>query len=251
MRASRFLAFSALVPLAVLVMAQGPAPKLTIDQLVQIKHPSGHQWTPDGGHAWFTYDDGGINNVWAVATDGTHPAVQLTTYADGQTGAGGFWSRDGQTFFYQRGGGLLAVSVTGGAPHAAWPSAAQGSGFVLSPDGTRVAFIVGSGGGGARGGGGGRGRGRGAAGGAASPDATSPTPSGESSLLVHTIATDSDQQLEHLAGRLGGPSWSPDSSKLAYTTTAAQSTLVVADLASGAKTTVVTGDGPLGAPSWS
>ena len=41
----------------------GSQPKLTIDQLIQIKHPSGHQWTPDGSHVWFTYDDGGINNV--------------------------------------------------------------------------------------------------------------------------------------------------------------------------------------------
>src|ERR1700683_2101678 len=104
MRTSRVLSASAMALCAALVMAQAPAPKLTIDQLVQIKHPSGHQWTPDGSHVWFTYDDGGVNNVWASSADGKGQPVQLTIYPDGQTGAGGFWSHDSQTFFYQRDG---------------------------------------------------------------------------------------------------------------------------------------------------
>src|SRR6185437_15324140 len=101
-------------------------PTLTIDQLIQIKHPSGHQWTPDGSHVWFTYDSGGINNVWTAPADGSGPAVALTSYPDGQSGNGGFWSRDGAIFFFQRDGGLLAVSVKGGSPHTAWPSAEHG-----------------------------------------------------------------------------------------------------------------------------
>src|ERR1044071_4807937 len=115
-----------------------PAAKFTIDDLVRIKHPSGHQWTPDGKHVWWTYDDGGVNNVGTAAADGSGQPVHLTKYPDGQTGAGGFWSPDGQTFFFQRGGGLQAVSVNGSEPHAAWPSAARASGFTLSPDGSTV-----------------------------------------------------------------------------------------------------------------
>src|ERR1017187_2640039 len=101
MRTLRLLPFLGLAFLAALAtpQAQAPAPKITIDQLVQIKHPSGHQWTPDGSHVWFTYDDGGVNNVWAVAADGRSQPVALTSYSDGQAGGGGFWSRDGQTFF--------------------------------------------------------------------------------------------------------------------------------------------------------
>src|SRR3954470_22762575 len=122
----RLLLLPALAMLAGTADSQMATPrsqsKLTIDQLIQIKHPSGHQWTPDGSHVWFTYDDGGINNVWAVAADGDSPPVALTSYAEGQSGAGGFWSKDGRTFFFQRDGGLLAVSVTGGTPHTAWPS---------------------------------------------------------------------------------------------------------------------------------
>jgi len=200
--------------------------KLTIDQLVQIKHPSGHQWTPDGSRVWFTYDDGGINNVWAVAADGSGPPVALTSYPEGQTGNGGFWGKDSQTFFYQRDGGLLAVSVKGGAPHAAWPSAARASGFSLSPDGARVAFLVGQGRGGA---------------GASGVD-----------LIVHTIATDADQKLAHADGSIGGPSWSPDGAKLAFTSSAANgaSDLVVANVSANTQAVLIHADSTLGAPSW-
>src|SRR5437763_13758543 len=116
-----FIILAAIHPVVHAQSARAPGP-LTIDQLVQIKHPTGHQWTPDGSHVWFTYDDGGINNVWVVAADGSGPPVALTSYPEGQTGNGAFWSKDGQTFFYQKDGGLLAVSRDGGGPHAAWPS---------------------------------------------------------------------------------------------------------------------------------
>jgi dipeptidyl aminopeptidase/acylaminoacyl peptidase len=234
---------------AVLTMAQGPAPKLTIDHLVQIKHPSAHQWTPDGRRVWWTYNDGGINNVWSVAADGRGTPVALTNYPEGQSGAGGFWSPDGQTFFYQRGGGLLAVPAGGGAPTAAWPSAARASSFVLSPDGTRVAFVVGSGGdAGERGGQAGQ-AGRGGRGGGGTPaaagEAQASAPAATASdLIVHTIATDKDTTIAHVAGRIGGMSWSPDSARLAFATAGAPSTLVVADVSDTPHTqTIVSQDG--------
>jgi Tol biopolymer transport system component len=74
MHTSRLLSLPAIALLAGTAAAQTAKsvarPKLTIDQLIQIKHPSGHQWTPDGSHVWFTYDDGGINNVWVARADG-------------------------------------------------------------------------------------------------------------------------------------------------------------------------------------
>jgi dipeptidyl aminopeptidase/acylaminoacyl peptidase len=274
MHTRRLLASCAVVAAAALAMAQTPAPTLTIDQLVQIKHPSGHEWTPDGSHVWFTYDDGGVNNVWAVAADGSHKPVALTNYPDGQSGGGGFWSPDGQTFFYQRDGGLLAVSVTGGTPHAAWPSAERASGFTLSPDGTRVAFVVGQGGG--RGGRGGR-----AAAAADAEGAQAPATSG-ADLIVHTIAADRDQHVAHVDGRIGSVSWSPDGTRLGYVTSsggggrggggargrgrgvispgagaarggagAMTSELVVANVADGSQTAIVHEEGPLGGASWS
>lgn len=250
MRTSRVLSASAMALCAALVMAQAPAPKLTIDQLVQIKHPSGHQWTPDGSHVWFTYDDGGVNNVWAASADGKGQPVQLTSYPDGQTGAGGFWSHDSQTFFYQRDGGLLGVAVTGGAPHAAWPGAEGGSTFAVSPDGTRVAYVVGQGGG--AGGGGGRGGrgGRGGGGAAAAAANTAEASASGADLVVHTIAPAADQKITHVDGRVGGVSWSPDGTKLAFSTSGAASALMVAAMPGGALTTVVSNAGPIGAPAW-
>ena len=189
MHTRRLLSLPALALAAGTVAAQAPKPrassKLNIEQLIQIKHPSGHQWTPDGSHVWFTYDSGGINNVWVAPANGSGPAMPLTTYADGQSGNGGFWSKDGQTFFFQRDGGLLAVAVKGGAPHAAWPSAAHARDFALSPDGTRIAFVNG-----------------GASGG---------------DVIVHTIATNSDQTIAHADSTLGALVWSQDGANITYT----------------------------------
>jgi dipeptidyl aminopeptidase/acylaminoacyl peptidase len=189
MHTSRSLALAATALLAGAAASQTPKPRslstLTIDQLIQIKHPSGHQWTPDGSHVWFTYDDGGVNNVWVVPADGSGPPVALTTYPDGQSGNGGFWSKDGQTFFFQREGGLLAVSVKGGTPRAAWASAAHGRGFSLSPDGERVAFVATAGSG--------------------------------FDLIVHTIASNTDRTVAHSDSTLGAPAWTSDGASLTYT----------------------------------
>ena len=216
MHVSRPLAASAaaLAICAAFARAQTkPAPTkttITIDDLVLIKHPSGHQWTPDGRHVWWTYNDGGISNVWTAAADGSGQPVQLTKYPDGQTGGGGFWSPDGQTFFFPRGGGLQAVSVNGGEPHVAWPSAARASGFALSPDGSMVAFILGQ-----AGGPGGGGRGRGGREANANPPSPAPTSAGVD-LVVHALAPDKDQRVAHVDGRIGAASWSPDSARIAF-----------------------------------
>jgi dipeptidyl aminopeptidase/acylaminoacyl peptidase len=186
------LAALALLAGAAAAGAQTAAPRapstLTIEQLIQIKHPSGHQWTPDGRHVWFTYDDGGINNVWAAPADGSGPPVALTTYADGQTAGGSFWSTDGRTFFFPRDGGLLAVSVQGGTPRTAWPSAAKARGFALSPDGTRVAFLAPS----------------------------SSAGSGGVDVIVHTLATNADQTIAHGDSTLGALAWAPNGERLTY-----------------------------------
>src|SRR5437868_13549703 len=99
MHVSRSLAASAAAVAICAAFAHAqtkPAAKITIDDLVRIKHPSGHQWTPDGKHVLWTYDEEGVNNAWTAPADGSGQPVQLTKYPDGQTGAGGFRSPDGQ-----------------------------------------------------------------------------------------------------------------------------------------------------------
>jgi dipeptidyl aminopeptidase/acylaminoacyl peptidase len=253
MHVSRWLAASAIIVgiSAAFTHAQTKPPqtktKFTIDDLIKIKHPSGHQWTPDGKHVWWTYDDGGVNNVWAAPADGSAKPVQLTKYPDGQPGAGGFWSPDGQTFFFQRGGGLQAVSVKGGEPHAAWPSAERASAFSLSPDGSTVLFIVGQGGGGAGRGG----RGRGGRGANAEQTPAAQTSGSGADLIAHALASDKDQRIAHVDGRIGGASWSPDSTRIAYTTTAGgQTELFVAAAAGGSPVSILKSPEPIGAPSW-
>jgi dipeptidyl aminopeptidase/acylaminoacyl peptidase len=261
MHTPRLLSLPAVALLAATASAQTaqprPASKFTIDDLIKIKHPSGHQWTPDGSHVFWTYDDGGVNNVWAAPADGSGPGIALTSYADGQSGNGGFFTKDGQTFFYPRDAGLVAVSVKGGAPHTAWPSAARARGFTLSPDGTRIAFLVGQGRGGATvaAGGGGRGRGgagRGAnAGGAGAATATQQASEGVD-LMVHTVATNVDQKIAHADGNIGGMSWSPDGAKLAFTTsgTTGGADLVVATIGGNTTSVLQHSDEAIGAPAW-
>ncbi|MEZ5319859.1 MAG: prolyl oligopeptidase family serine peptidase [Vicinamibacterales bacterium] len=252
MRTSRIAALLAVGLLSfpsLLAKAQSPSPALTIDQLIEIKHPSGHRWTPDGRHVWFSWNDGGVNNVWAVAADGRGAPVALTTDPEGRSANGGFWSPDGQRFFYPDGGGLVAVPVTGGPARPAWPSAARASNFTLSPDGARVAFVAGAGGGGGRGAGGRSGGGAGRQG--RSGQASTGAATRGSDLIVHAFAGDQDTSVAHVDGRIGSVAWSPDGTRLAFTTSGAGgSDVVVAALAGGATTTVVRGVDGLGGVQW-
>ena len=162
MRTPRSLSFALIVLLSAVAMAQTPAPKLTIDQLVQIKHPAGHQWTPDGSHVWWTYDDGGVNNVWAAAADGRSQPVQLTNYPDGQAGGGDSGAATaGHSSISATAVSWRCRSAAGRrAPRGPRPPARVDSRSRLTA--RRVAFVVGrAGGGGGAGGGAGAGRGGG------------------------------------------------------------------------------------------
>ena len=79
--------------------AGAPPPQratLTIDQLVDIKHPSDPVWSPDGTRVLFVWDRAGVSNLYVgdVAKPSTEPSA-LTSFASGSP-AGAFWSRDSQ-----------------------------------------------------------------------------------------------------------------------------------------------------------
>src|SRR5689334_11185549 len=102
------LATSALV--ADIAGAQAaPGGRLTIDQLIQIKHPSAPQWTADGGHVLFTYDSGGVNNLWSVTADGSGRAEALTTSPQG--GRGFAPSPDGSRIAFASGSDVIVHTI--------------------------------------------------------------------------------------------------------------------------------------------
>lgn len=98
------------------------AGRLTIDKLIDIKHPSGAQWSADGKTITFSWDRAGVVTRYSVKADGSAPPTPLTADAPAPAGGGG-----------RRGGG-----AGGGANLAA----AQGA--VTSRDGRRVAYVGGS-----------------------------------------------------------------------------------------------------------
>ena len=100
--------------------AAGGTSRLTIDQLIDIRHPSNPSWSPDGRRVAFLSERAGIANIF-VAEPGASAsgARALTTFPDGQ-GGGFFWSRDSQRIYFASQGDLWQVPASGGAPSAVW-----------------------------------------------------------------------------------------------------------------------------------
>src|SRR5580704_10299091 len=89
--------------------------KLTIEQLIDIKHPSDPIWSPDGKLVAFVWDRAGVANLYVAKVDGHGEPQPLTTFAEGQV-AGAFWSADGDIVYFPHDGDLWQVAATGGAP---------------------------------------------------------------------------------------------------------------------------------------
>src|SRR5437762_11221825 len=58
--------------------------KLTIEQLIEIKHPSNPVWSPDGKHVVFTWDRAGVGNLYVANADGHGQPQALTSFPEGQ-----------------------------------------------------------------------------------------------------------------------------------------------------------------------
>src|SRR5438874_12538012 len=88
-----------------------PARGLTIEQLIDIRHPSNPMWSPDGRSVVFVWDRAGVSNVYVVAADarGTAPPRQLA--AAGASLNGAFWSGDGRALLVPKDGDLWRVPI--------------------------------------------------------------------------------------------------------------------------------------------
>ncbi|HLZ51908.1 MAG TPA: S9 family peptidase [Candidatus Acidoferrum sp.] len=125
---------------SVLAQTSSRKPKLTIEQLIDIKHPSDPIWSPDGKLVAFIWDRAGVANFYIANADGRGEPKALTSFSEGQV-SGAFWSEDSDLLYFPHEGDLWQVAVAGGAPKPVWSKTDPGGGYVPSPDGKRVAFI--------------------------------------------------------------------------------------------------------------
>ncbi|MGE5244338.1 MAG: prolyl oligopeptidase family serine peptidase [Betaproteobacteria bacterium] len=161
---------------------------LTIEQLIDIKHPSSPIWSPDGRHVAFLWDRAGVTNIYVADPGASSAPRQLTGFLLGQMN-GAFWSHDGQWVYFPHRGDLWKVSVGGGEPQPVWTTPAQEAGITPSPDGTRVAFVRSAGG---------------------------PGMTNGADLWVRSLSDARETHVAHDAHSIFGVSWSPDASHLAY-----------------------------------
>src|SRR5262245_26175638 len=119
--------------------ASAAAGSLTIEQLVDIRHPSNPMWSPDGRRVVFLWDRAGVSKVYVVDAQGAAAPGELT--AAGSQLNGAFWSADGAALVVPKEGDLWRVPIDGSAASAVWTTPAVESAIVPSPDGKRVAFV--------------------------------------------------------------------------------------------------------------
>ncbi|MGH9350460.1 MAG: prolyl oligopeptidase family serine peptidase [Vicinamibacterales bacterium] len=177
------LGWFAAVQLAKMGAASDEAGLLSIDTLVDIRHPSAGTWSPDGTRIAFVWDRASVQNLYVVAVDGdtARAPVAVTSYTSGSI-PDFFWSADGRSLFIARDGDLWQVSPGGGdAPRPVWTTEGGEGGITLSPDGRRVAF------------------------------------SRDGDLWVRALADGREQRVTTTEARESGPIWSPDGARLAFT----------------------------------
>jgi dipeptidyl aminopeptidase/acylaminoacyl peptidase len=164
-----------------------PPPRgLSIDQLVEIRHPSNPVWSPDGRVVAFIWDRAGVSNLFVSDVGGGTPKA-LTTFTDGTVGAP-FWIGTGPAarVYFAREGDLWAAAPDGGAAGRIWTTSTPESDIAPSPDGRRVAFV------------------RAAEGGKGAD------------LWVRTLGSTDERRLAHDDSSILAVSWSPDAAHLGY-----------------------------------
>jgi dipeptidyl aminopeptidase/acylaminoacyl peptidase len=114
------------------------ASPITIEQLIDIKHPSNPIWSRDSRRIVFTWERAGVANLYLVPADGSAKPVQLTT--DGVPG-NVFWSPDSKSLLFFRGGSALMTLPLDGTP----PTPRFGDFAPRSPsvsrDGTKIVYL--------------------------------------------------------------------------------------------------------------
>ena len=179
--------------------------RLTIDTLVDIRHPSTPVWSRDSRRVAFIWERAGVANLYLVPADGSARPIPLTT--DGEPATGIFWSADSRTVHFMRVATLMQVPADGREPPR--PVWAQAAGRNLTPsrDGTRVAYLSGGPGGG--------GRGERVPGGAPGGEGA-PRPGGPTKIRIRSLADGTDRLIASVDGPVSGIAWSGDGESLTF-----------------------------------
>lgn len=169
----------------------GQGHRLTIEELVEIKHPSNPMWSPDGRQVAFAWDHAGISNLYVVRMGDQGQPIALTSFPEGQV-EDAFWSHDSHTLYFPYQGELWQVPDKGGTAKPTWSRSAPEVDFAPSPDGTRIAFVR------------------------RSSSAIETSPQG-ADLVIRSLTDGTEAVVVHDDLSLARPVWSPDGSSLAYT----------------------------------
>jgi dipeptidyl aminopeptidase/acylaminoacyl peptidase len=193
------LTFLAIVMSSATGGAQSPAAgALTIETLVQIRHPFRGTWSPDSKLVAFALDHSGVQNVYVVdPARGLSSLRAATGFPDGLL-EGPWWTPEGSRLLFGREGDLWQVPATGGEAQRVWQTPQIESGFVPSPDGTRVAFLR------------------------------------DGDVWVRAFDGGGERALTRTPALEGGAVWSPDGTRVAFTVVAAERQMESPDY-SGAK----------------
>jgi dipeptidyl aminopeptidase/acylaminoacyl peptidase len=114
--------------------------KLTIEQLIDIKHPSNPVWSPDGKSVAFLWDRANITNLYVSSSNGYVQPLALTNYPEGGV-ADVFWSKDSSSVYFSHNGDLWKVPAAGGEATAVWTTTEPEVEVTPSPDGSKIAFV--------------------------------------------------------------------------------------------------------------
>ena len=204
-RIGAVVALSALFIIATANAAAAQAPSFTIEAALSAPFPSGLVASPAGGRVAWIFDDKGSRNIWVAepGANGSYTSKQLTPY----TGDAGIeigtpvWSFDGRTVVFERGGEPNPRDLPlGSAASQLWTMAL----------GDTAPRLIG--------------------------DGSSPTPAPNANTLAYVArnsivlasldGSGKPQVLIRDSGRDGSLAWSPDGTRLAFSSSRGDHSLV-------------------------
>jgi dipeptidyl aminopeptidase/acylaminoacyl peptidase len=120
-------------------LAHGSA-EITLDEVLHVRHPDHHRWSPGGGRVAFIWYDGGADQLW-LADVRTGEVTQLSAGTARVTGFD--WHPEGRAIAYTQGSDVWVLwdVAPGMTPVRIAETQAKESTPRWSPDGARLGFV--------------------------------------------------------------------------------------------------------------